>query len=146
METESVISQLILFFLLLCVLRTVWPCSKMFINTTLSCWLVGNGCQMYLGGYVNVSQLSQLDFNPRNFSENNIKWILKKYTKIWHPKPHCFLALWHFWTIVLYYPVFKVALYSSSMLCVGGGFPFFYTFKTEEWQPEILVDKTNGLL
>lgn len=34
---------------------------------------VGYDCQMYLGGYVNVSQLGQLDLNPRNFSENNIK-------------------------------------------------------------------------
>lgn len=79
-------------------------------------------------GYVNVSQLGQPDLNPGSCSRNNIKWIFKKYAKIWHPKPHCSLVLWHFWAIVLYYPIFKMALYSSSTLCVGGGFPFFYTF------------------
>lgn len=123
MEIESVISQLILLFLLLYVLLTVWPCSKMFINTSLSWWLAGYDCQMYLGGYVNVSQLGQPDLNPGNCSENNIKWMFKKIPKYGIQSHTVFFLFffWHFWTIVLYYPVFKMALYSSSMLCVWVG-------------------------
>lgn len=58
--------------------------------------------------------------------------MFKKIPKYGIPSHTVFLVFGHFWTIVLYYPVFKMALYSSSTLCVGGGFPFFYTFKTEE--------------
>lgn len=89
------------------------------------CKMVTGGLWLsYLWGYVNVSQLGQSDLNPGNCSENNINmYTLKKYTKIQYPKPHCSFVLWHFWTIVLYYSVFK---WHFILLPrgVGGGISF----------------------